>query len=229
MTTLLLVSQNSKTLISQLSTLFLGLNLQNSFLSQLSLVILTILGGGFWWWHRSEFGSVDDGLYNCSVAGSVMVGGWIEVWWWVSVVEIGVWWWVSFTNQSLVMGFVLRLERNGGWTSWAFYFILFYLFLKSDLGGVVCSNGFVWVVDGFIVLDLWWIVDGYVADFGGFVVVIWGQSRVSHGFVIWGVGLYSWIWVCVLVQDTLRSQFIWFLVLILFLIFFCLFKINKLI
>ena len=43
-----LVSQNSKALLSQLSTLLLGLNLRNSFLSQPSLVILTILGGGFW-------------------------------------------------------------------------------------------------------------------------------------------------------------------------------------
>ena len=39
----------------------------------------------FWWWHRSKFGSVGDGLHDCSVSGSVMVGGWIEVWWWVSV------------------------------------------------------------------------------------------------------------------------------------------------
>ena len=73
-----------------------------------------------------EFGSVSDGLHDHSVAGSVMIGGWIEVWWWVSVAEIGVcwwvsvmaqirvWWWVSFTDQSLVMGFVLRSERNGG-------------------------------------------------------------------------------------------------------------------
>ena len=76
-----------------------------------------------------EFGSVDDGLHDCSMAGSVMVCGWIEVWWWVSVAKIGVWWWfsvmaqirvwwwVSFTNRSLVMGFVLGSERNGGWTS----------------------------------------------------------------------------------------------------------------
>ena len=28
---------------------------------------------------------VNDGLHDCSVVGSVMVGGWIEVWWWVSV------------------------------------------------------------------------------------------------------------------------------------------------
>ena len=34
----------------------------------------------FWWWHISEFGSVSDGLHDCSVARSVMVGGWIEVW-----------------------------------------------------------------------------------------------------------------------------------------------------
>ena len=51
-------------------------------------------------------------------------------------------------------------------------------FFKLDLGGVVCSDGFVWVVDGFIVLDLWWIVDGFVVDSDGFVVVILGQSRV---------------------------------------------------
>ena len=43
-----LVSQNSKALLSQLSTLLLGLNLRNSFLSRPSLVILTILGGGSW-------------------------------------------------------------------------------------------------------------------------------------------------------------------------------------
>ena len=48
----------------------------------------------------------------------------------------------------------------------------FFFKKKSNLGGVVCSNGFVWVVDGFTVLDLWWIVDGFVADSGGFVVVI---------------------------------------------------------
>ena len=53
-----------------------------------------------------------------------------------------------------------------------FFFFCFFIYFFSDLGGVVCSNGFVWVVDGFIVLDLWWIVDGFVADFGGFVVVI---------------------------------------------------------
>ena len=47
-----------------------------------------------------------------------------------------------------------------------------FFFLRSDFGGVVCFDGFVWVVDGFIVLDLWWIVDGYVSDSGGFVVVI---------------------------------------------------------
>ena len=75
-----------------------------------------------------EFGSIGDGLHDRSMAGSVMVDGWIEVWWWVSVAEIRVWWWVSvmaqirvwwwvsFTDRSLVMGFILRLERNGGWT-----------------------------------------------------------------------------------------------------------------
>ena len=72
-----------------------------------------------------EFGSVGDGLHDYSMARSVMVGGWIEVWWWVLVVEIevwwwvsvmaqiGVWWWDSFTDWSLVMGFVLILKRNG--------------------------------------------------------------------------------------------------------------------
>ena len=29
----------------------------------------------FWWWHKSEFGSVDDGLHDCSMARSIMVGG----------------------------------------------------------------------------------------------------------------------------------------------------------
>ena len=67
--TLLPVSQNSKALLSQLSTLLLGLNLRNSFLSQPSLVILMILGGGFWWWHRSKFGSV------------TVVGVWVDRWW----------------------------------------------------------------------------------------------------------------------------------------------------
>ena len=47
-----------------------------------------------------------------------------------------------------------------------------FFFFKLDLGAVVCFDGFVWVVDGFIVLDLWWIVDGFVADSGGFVIVI---------------------------------------------------------
>ena len=72
---------------------------------------------------------VGDGLHDCSVAGLVMVGGWIEVWWWVLVAEIevwwwvsvmaqiGVWWWDSFTDWSLVMGFILRSKRNGDWTS----------------------------------------------------------------------------------------------------------------
>ena len=34
------------------------------------------------------------------------------------------------------MGFVLKLERNGGWTRSVFFFF------RSDLGGVVCSDGF---------------------------------------------------------------------------------------
>ena len=44
---------------------------------------------GQWLW--LEFGLVDDGLHDHSMAGSVMVGSWIEVWWWVSVAKIGVW------------------------------------------------------------------------------------------------------------------------------------------
>ena len=55
---------------------------------------------------------------------------------------------------------------------------------------MVCSDGFVWVVDGFIILNLWWVVDGFVAESDGFVVVIWGPSRINHWFVIWGQ------WVC---------------------------------
>ena len=100
----------SETLLS-LNSLRFSLNLWNSFLYQSSLVILAILGGGFWWWCRSEFGSISgwisdgclvgDGLLGRSVARSVMVGGWIEVWSWVSVAEIGVWWWVSFTKIFL--------------------------------------------------------------------------------------------------------------------------------
>ena len=81
------------------------------------------------WWLWLELGSVrgwiGDGLLDRSVDGSVMAGGWIEVWWWVLVAEIGVWWWVLvmaqievwwwdfFTDWSLVMGFVLRSKRNG--------------------------------------------------------------------------------------------------------------------
>ena len=52
--------------------------------------------------------------------------------------------------------------------------MFFFFFFKLDLDGVVCSDGFVWVVDEFVVLDLWLVVDGFVSDFGGFVVVIWG-------------------------------------------------------
>ena len=91
------------------------------------MVLLTcrgeVEGMGLWgsaWW-RSEFvdrrgggcGFVVTGIcggvlvmaqikvwvHDCSVAGSVMVGGWIEVWWWVSVAEIGVWWWVLVMAQ----------------------------------------------------------------------------------------------------------------------------------
>ena len=51
-------------------------------------------------------------------------------------------------------------------------FFFFFFFFKLDLGGVVCSDGFVWVVDGFIILDMWWIVDGVMADSRGFAVVI---------------------------------------------------------
>ena len=47
---------------------------------------------------------VSDGLHDCSVVGSVMVGGWIEVWWWVSVARL------KFGG-----GFQwLRLEFGGG-------------------------------------------------------------------------------------------------------------------
>ena len=65
---------------------------------------------------------------------------------------------------------------------------------------MVCSDGFVWVVDGFIVLNLWWVVDGFVAESDGFVVVIWGPSRINHWFVIWGqwvcdLGWWVGIWV----------------------------------
>ena len=51
--------------------------------------------------------------------------------------------------------------------------------------------------DGFRtqIREEWWLVDGYVADSGGFVVVIFGQSRVSHGFVIWISALgFGWGW-----------------------------------
>ena len=57
-----------------------------------------------------------------------------------------------------------------------------------------------WVVDGFIVLDLWRIVDGFVVDSDGFVVVILGQSRVrKENSVFRFVFLSSLIWVGVLV------------------------------
>ena len=38
---------------------------------------------------------------------------------------------------------------------------------------VVCSDEFVWVVDEFFCFGLWWAVDGFVVDFGGFVVWWW--------------------------------------------------------
>ena len=43
---------------------------------------------------------------------------------------------------------------------------VFFFFFKSDLGGVVCYDRFVWVVDGFIILDMWWIVYGVMANQG---------------------------------------------------------------
>ena len=40
---------------------------------------------------------------------------------------------------------------------------------------VVCSNGFVWVVDEFFFFcfGLWWVGDGFVVDSIGFVVWWW--------------------------------------------------------
>ena len=57
----------------------------------------------------------------------------------------------------------------------------------------------------------------------------------SQFFSLWFVifylfkflGLCSWIWVCVLVQNTLRSKFIWFLVFNSIFNFFYLVKIKK--
>ena len=53
---------------------------------------------------------------------------------------------------------------------------------------------FVWVVDRFIVLDLRWVVDGFMVDSSGFVVVIWGQWVCDLGrwVGIW-VGVVGWI------------------------------------
>nr|POE60424.1 hypothetical protein CFP56_45625 [Quercus suber] len=51
-------------------------------------VVIGFYGGVLVRWHRSEFGSIGDGLHDSSVAKSVMVGGWIEVWWWVSVARL---------------------------------------------------------------------------------------------------------------------------------------------
>ena len=132
-------------------------------------VLVMVMVMEFWWWHRSDFGSVGDGLHDCSMAGLKFGGGfqWLRLefggefqWWHRSEFgggihsQIGVWWWVSFSDRR---GMAPRLAK--------------FLFLIR-FGWVVCSNGFVWVVDGFIVLDLWWIVDGFVTDSIGFVVVI---------------------------------------------------------
>ena len=54
----------------------------------------------------------------------------------------------------------------------------FFFFFLIRFGWGSLLRWVVWVVDRFIVLDLWWIVDGFVVDSGGFVVVILGQSRV---------------------------------------------------
>ena len=81
------------------------------------------------------------------------------------------------------------------------------------MGGVVFSNGFVWVVDEFIFLDLWWIVDGFVTDSDGFVVVNWGQSQaMKENSVFRFVFLSSLIWVGVLVFIMFFSSFFFFLI-----------------
>ena len=46
---------------------------------------------------------------------------------------------------------------------------------------MVCSDGFVWVVDGFIVLNLWGLVDRVVVEPDGFVLMIWGSHRSTIG------------------------------------------------
>ena len=83
----------------------------------LSLWIGMVEGVGLWWsvsvvefwsWHRSEFGSVDDGLHDC-------FGGWIGNGWWLDWSLV-----VGFsdgTNWSLVMGFVHRFEFSDGFRS----------------------------------------------------------------------------------------------------------------
>ena len=68
---------------------------------------------GRWLW--LEFGLVGDGLHDRSVAGSVMVSGWIEVWWWVSVAEIGVWWWVSMMAHIRVWWWVSMMAHIRVW------------------------------------------------------------------------------------------------------------------
>ena len=66
-------------------------------------------------------------------------------------------------------------------------------------------------MDGFIVLDLWWIVDGFVVDSGGFVVVILGQSRFKkENYVFRSVFLNSLIWVGVLVFIMFFPSFFFF-------------------
>ena len=74
-----------------------------------------------------------------------------------------------------------------------------------------------WVVDGFIVLDLWWIVDGFVVDSGGFVVVILGQSRFrKENSVFRSVFLNSLIWVGVLVFIMFFPSFFFFFFFLIF-------------
>ena len=87
----------------------------------------------FWWWHKSEFGSIGDGLHDCSVAGLKFGGGfqWLRLefgggfrWWHMSEFgggirsQIGVWWWVSFLDRR---GMVPWLAK--------FFFIYFLLFI----------------------------------------------------------------------------------------------------
>ena len=73
--------------------------------------------------------------------------------------------WVRFLLGCGTMVAQWLWHNCGGMWQWLFVVVVVVVV-------VVCSNGFVWVVDGFIVLDLWWVVNGFVADFGGFVVVL---------------------------------------------------------